>query len=83
MPVVFLAAVAAAIAYLLHVRRAESSSLALAGCSPTVTLSSFGWRTRLEGIRGWVLLYVVALAAELTHGLALFEGLYAGASSKE
>jgi hypothetical protein len=73
-PFVFLAAVAAAGAYLLHVRRAESSSLTLAVRSPIAIRSFSGSRTRLVGIRGWLLLYIVGLAAELAHGLALTIG---------
>ena len=74
MPFVFLAAVAAATTYLLQVRRAERSSLVLGVSTPTAIRFGFWSRARLVGIRGWLLLYVVALAAELAHGLALTIG---------
>jgi hypothetical protein len=73
-PFVFLAAVAAATTYLLHVRRVESSSLALGVSSPTAIRVGSWSPTRLMGLRGWLLFYVVALAAELAHGLALTVG---------
>ncbi|HEY8310857.1 MAG TPA: DUF2569 family protein [Gemmatimonadaceae bacterium] len=72
MPFVFLAAVVGATAYLLHARRAESSSLALGVRSPVAIRSTSG--SRLVGIRGWLLVYMVGLAAELAHGLALTIG---------
>jgi hypothetical protein len=71
-PFVFLAAVVGATAYLLHARRAESSSLALGVRSPVAVRSTSG--SRLVGIRGWLLVYMVGLAAELAHGLALTIG---------
>jgi hypothetical protein len=73
-PVVFLAALAAATGYLLHVRRAESPSLARGVCSLTGIRTGSGSRTRLVGIRGWLRFYMVGLAAELAHGLALTIG---------
>jgi hypothetical protein len=75
-PFVFIAAVAAATVYLLRIRRLETSFQALGVCSPTAMRSGSGSRTRtqLVGIRGWLLLYMVGLAAELAHGLALTIG---------
>jgi urease beta subunit len=73
-PFVFLAAVAAASGYLVRFRRTETSSQALDVCSPTAIRFGSGSRTRLVGIRGWLLLYIVGLAAELAHGLALTIG---------
>ena len=73
-PFVFLAAVAAASAYLVRVRRPQTSSQGLGVCSPTASRSASRSPTRLVGIRGWLLIYVVGLAAELAHGLALTIG---------
>lgn len=74
MPFVFLVAVAAATGYLLRVGRAETSAGALAVLSPTASSAGSVGRPGLVGIRGWLLLYVVGLAAELAHGLALTVG---------
>ena len=74
MPFVFLAALAAATVYLLRVRGPETSSQALGFRSPTAIRSGSGSRTSLVGIRGWLLLYMAGLAAELAHGLALTIG---------
>lgn len=74
MPFVFLAAVAAATAYLLRFRRPEASFQALAVSPASSIRSGSESQTRLAGIRGWLLLYIVGLAAELAHGLALTIG---------
>jgi hypothetical protein len=74
MPFVFLAAIAAATVYLLHSRRQEASSQALRVCSPTAIRFGSATGTPLVGIRGWLALYMVGLAAELAHGLALTIG---------
>lgn len=73
MPFVFLAAVAAATAYLLRSSQLQISAGSREDFSPT------GIRSRLArpgrvGIRGWLLVYVLGLAAELGHGLALTIG---------
>jgi Protein of unknown function (DUF2569) len=73
-PFVFLAAVVVATAYIMRVGRVEASAQALEGCPPTAIRSVSGSPTRLVGIRGWLLLYTVGLAAELAHGLALTIG---------
>ena len=74
MPFVFLVAVAAATAYLLRMRRAETAAEALGVVSPTGIRSGSGSRSRLVGIRGWLLLYMMGLAAEVAHSLALATG---------
>jgi hypothetical protein len=72
-PLVFLVAVAAATAYLVRIRRRETAE-ALGVLSPTGIRSGSESRTRLVGIRGWLLLYTVGLAVELAHSLALTIG---------
>jgi hypothetical protein len=74
MPFVFLAAVAAATGYLVRVRRAETARGALGVFSPAAISAHSMARPKLAGIRGWLLLYVVGLAAEVAHGLALTIG---------
>lgn len=74
MPFVFLAAVAVVTAYLVRVRRLETSAPASGARSSSAISFGSGSRTRFVGIRGWLLLYVVGLAAELAHGLALTIG---------
>ena len=74
MPFVFLAAVAAATAYIVRVRHLEHSAASLGVRTPGAIRSASGSSARLVGIRGWLLLYVVGLAAELAHGLALTIG---------
>jgi len=73
-PVVFLVAVAAATAYVFRSRRRETAAGALGGLSPAGIRAGSAARPELVGIRGWLLLYVVGLAAELAHGLALTIG---------
>jgi hypothetical protein len=73
-PVVFLAAVAAATAYLLRSRRREKPAGALGAFSATGNRSYPVAQPQLVGIRGRLLLYAVGLAAELAHGLALTIG---------
>jgi hypothetical protein len=73
-PFVFLAALAAATVYVLRSRRREASAVALGVFSPSAGRSGSVARARLVGIRGWLLVYVVGLAAELAHGLALTIG---------
>jgi hypothetical protein len=72
-PFVFLAAVALATVYIVRSRRVEASAGAL-GVVSQVRGAGLVARTRLAGIRGWLLLYVLGLAAELAHGLALTIG---------
>jgi Protein of unknown function (DUF2569) len=72
-PFVFLAAVALATVYISRSRRAEASAGALGVISQVRGTGSVA-RTSLVGIRGWLLLYVLGLAAELAHGLALTIG---------
>jgi hypothetical protein len=71
-PFIFLTAAALATVYIVRSRRAEASAGALgvvqARGAGSVAQSS------LVGIRGWLLLYVLGLAAELAHGLALTIG---------
>ena len=74
MPFVFLAAVLAATAYLVHLRPTETSSQALVVGSTAAIRFGSASRTRLVGIRGWLLLYTIALAVELAHGFALTIG---------
>lgn len=74
MPFVFLAAVAVAGAYLVRVRRGESAT-ASAGVSTSAAIGSGSVaKPRLVGIRGWLLVYMIGLAAEVAHGLALTVG---------
>jgi hypothetical protein len=73
-PFVFLAAVAAAGAYLLRSRRTETPAGALGVFSPTAIRSGSVAQPKPVGIHGWLVLYVVGLAAELAHGLALTIG---------
>jgi hypothetical protein len=72
-PFVFLAAVAAATAYIVRVRSFESSAALGVRSSAAIRCASGSGAGRVE-IRGWLLLYVVGLAAELAHGLALTIG---------
>jgi hypothetical protein len=70
----------AAIAYVLRGKR----STTLGGLSPTLAFSPVApvdsaspggdAKPRLTGVRGWLLLYVTALAAELAHSLMLTIG---------
>jgi hypothetical protein len=73
-PFVFLAAVAAATVYVIGSRPRETASAAFRVFSPTGIRSSSVAEPNLVGIRGWLLLYVVGLAAELAHGVALTIG---------
>jgi hypothetical protein len=73
-PIVLMTAVAATTAYLLRGRRAATSPGVLGVFSPTAISAGLVARSRLDGIRGWLLLYMVGLAAELAHGLALTIG---------
>ena len=74
MPFVILVGVAAAGVYLLRSRRPETTAGALGVFSPAGIRSGSVAHRELVGIRGWLLLYVVGLAAELAHGLALTIG---------
>lgn len=74
MPFVFLAAVAAASVYLLRSRRSETSVAAPGVFSPVGIRTGPVAQTKLVGVRGWLLLYMLGLAAELAHGLALTIG---------
>jgi hypothetical protein len=69
MPFVFLVAAAAATVYFLRLRRQETAPSTSGGSwlAPQV-------RPALVGISGWLLVYVVGLAIELAHGLALTIG---------
>jgi hypothetical protein len=71
---VFLVAAAAATAYLLKGRRLATAPRALGVFSPTAIPSGSVTQPRLVGIRGWLLLYMVGLAALLAHSLALTIG---------
>jgi hypothetical protein len=73
-PFVFLVAVAPDTAWLLRSRRLETAAGALGVFSPTGIGSGWVAQPRLVGIRGWLLLYTVGLAAELAHDLALTIG---------
>jgi len=73
MPFVFLSAVAAATVYVLRRSRPQSTAEPFFVCSSTGIRSGLV-RVRLVGIRGWLLVYMVGLAAELAHGLALTIG---------
>jgi hypothetical protein len=73
-PFVFVIAVAAATAYLLRSKSPTSAAVALGVSTSTGIRSRSVAQHRLVGIRGWLLLYVVGLAAELAHGLALTIG---------
>jgi hypothetical protein len=73
-PFVFLAAVAAATLYLLRGRHLQTAPRALEVSSPSVLRSGSATQPRLVGIPGWLLIYTVALAVELAHGLALTIG---------
>jgi hypothetical protein len=72
-PFVFLVAVAAATVYLLR-RKPETAAGAFGGFSSTGVLAGSPAQSKLVGVRGWLLLYMVGLAAELAHGLALTVG---------
>jgi hypothetical protein len=73
-PLVFVAAVGAATAYLWRAGHLQTAPRALGVFSPTAIRSGSVARPRPIGIRGWLLLYMLALAAELAHGLALTIG---------
>jgi hypothetical protein len=73
-PFVFLVAVAAAAVYLMRSKRSASASEAVGILSLTGIRSESVAQPRPVGIRGWLLLYMVGLAAELAHGLALTIG---------
>jgi hypothetical protein len=73
-PFVFLVAVAAATVYIVRSRRAQTAAGALGVFSPTGVRSGSLAQPRSVGIRGWLLVYVVGLAAELAHGIALTIG---------
>jgi hypothetical protein len=72
-PFVFLIAAALATVYIVRSRHAEASAGEL-GVVSQVRGAGSEARTSLVGIRGWLLLYVLGLAAELAHGLALTIG---------
>jgi hypothetical protein len=74
MPFVFLAGVAAAAAYLWRGRHQQTAPRARGRLSPTAIRSGLVAQPGLVGIRGWLAVYVVGLAAELAHGLALTIG---------
>ena len=69
MPFVFLVAAAAATVYFLRLRRQETAPSTSGGFWTTSQV-----RPALVGISGWLLVYVVGLAIELAHGLALTIG---------
>ncbi len=69
MPFVFLVAAAAATVYFLRLRRPETAPSTSGGFWPASQA-----RPALVGISGWLLVYVVGLAIELAHGLALTIG---------
>jgi hypothetical protein len=69
MPFVFLVAAAAAIIYLLATKRPETLPSTSGAFRPASKV-----RPALAGISGWLLVYVVGLAIELAHGLALTIG---------
>lgn len=74
MPFVFLAAVAASVVYLVRGRRAEAGPGAIGALARTSTHPGASARREPVGVRGFLLLYVVGLAAELAHDLALTVG---------
>lgn len=74
MPFVFLAAVATATVYVLRGSRPQTSAAAGGVFAPLGIRAGSAARPGLVGIRGWLLLYVLGLAAELAHGLALTVG---------
>ena len=74
MPFVFLFACAAATVYVLRGRRTATAAGALGVFSPARLRSGSRAQPNLVGIRGWLLLYVFGLAAEVAHGLALTVG---------
>lgn len=69
----FLAAVAAAAVYLLRSKRSVTLAPTLGGAGPGGVRLGLGG-TGLVGIRGWLLVYMLALAAQLAHGVALTIG---------
>ncbi len=69
MPFVFLVAAAAATVYLLRLRRPATAPSTSGGFWPASQV-----RPALVGISGWLLVYVVGLAIELAHSLALTIG---------
>jgi Protein of unknown function (DUF2569) len=74
MPFVFLAGVAAATAYLWRGRHPQTASGAPGGFSLPAIRSGPVAQPSLVGIRGWLALYMLGLAAELAHDLALSIG---------
>ncbi len=68
MPFVFLVTAVAATVYILRLRRAETAPSTFGGFWPASQVRP------LVGIRGGLLVYVVGLALELAHGLALTIG---------
>lgn len=73
MPFIFLTAAALATVYIVQSRRVEASAGALGVVSQLRGVGSEA-QTSLVGIQGWLLLYVLGLAAELAHGLTLTIG---------
>jgi hypothetical protein len=73
-PFVFLVAVVATTAYVLRSRRPETATGTLGVPLPTGSRSGLAVRPEPVGIRGWLLLYMVGMAAELAHGLTLTIG---------
>jgi hypothetical protein len=71
---VFLAGAAVATAYLLRGRHPQTAPREPGGSSLTASRPGLATGRRLVGIRGWLALYVVGLAVELAHGLALTIG---------
>lgn len=74
MPFVFLVVVAAATVYVLRSRRPQTASATLRVFSPLGSRSGSVVERKLVGIRGWLMLYMIGLAAQLAHGLALTIG---------
>ena len=74
MSFVFLVAVAAVTVYIWRSRHPQAAAGAPGVFSPTGIRAGSWAQTKLVGIRGWLLLYMVGLAAELAHGLALTIG---------
>ena len=73
-PFVFLAALGAGTVYLLRSRRPVAAAGVVGISSRDGIRPGSIARRRLVGIRGWLLVYVLGLAAELAHGLALTIG---------
>lgn len=72
-PFVFLAAVAGSVAYFVRGGRPQGAT-AIGALAPTSIGAGASTRREPVGIRGWLLLYMVGLAAELAHDLALTVG---------